>query len=358
MSPPNLAKQTGAQEPDSLDLLHYRTPAFHGSLSRMQTLHRNNDGLFFPVTPQDTSGDLARKILGFMKNHAGIQSNDPLRRKVDRLIQEQGRDLSFLNIFQEEHAGWQAMEWQQVLEKLTVHETCFYRDSAQLKLMRQEFLRDHIRAMARTASPILRIWSAATSTGEEAYTLAMLAVQELMSQQEARFATDHEILIDPRWTIEVLGTDISNRVLSHARAGRYLDNGSLSTFRALPDNMRVFFQRETADRNGDPPCYQIIPSIRKLVRFQQHNLNCGKPGMENADLVVCRNVMIYFDDATRLEVQKELCQALNPSGCLVLGPADNNLLFDRYTAHWGEKSVFYLRRNFYGTRRDSGSHCW
>jgi molybdenum cofactor biosynthesis protein MoaC len=178
----------------------------------------------------------------------------------------------------------------------SVKETYFYREPEPLLALDWHALLD--RALRRGAST-LRIWSAACSTGEEAYTLAMLAC--------AAFGTD-------RPPVDIVGTDISAAAIEHAMAGRY---GARSV-RQLPPELRD----RHLDRLQDGS-YVVKPHIRRLVSFAQHNLVDGTAtGLAFLDLVLCRNVLIYFDAPTAAGVVTRLREALGPGGILCLGAAD------------------------------------
>lgn len=175
-------------------------------------------------------------------------------------------------------------------------ESFFFRDAGQVALIRNCLLPERIRQ--RAASRMLRIWSAGCSTGEEAYTLAML-VAELLPPAAG-------------WDITILATDINRQALQRARAGIY-NNWS---FRGVPDQVRLrYFQHE----NGN---WKIAQSMRGMVNFAEDDLlSAATPAIANGDfdLIVCRNVLMYYRDDVLPSVVGKLTRALTPAGFLLVG---------------------------------------
>ena len=184
-----------------------------------------------------------------------------------------------------------------LLDEVTVKETFFLRELPQFELISWQALEDRARdAGAET----VRIWSAGCATGEEAYTLALLAC-------EASWPAE------PR--VRILGTDISDAALARARSGVYRPRST----RDLDQTLRRRYFREEGD--------VLIAGerLRSLVTFARHNLvrdPAPPPGEGGFDLILCRNVLIYFDSATADGVTAALNGALAPSGTLILGVAD------------------------------------
>ena len=192
-----------------------------------------------------------------------------------------------------------ADELQSLLNAVTIQETHFFRNPPQFRALRQHVLPQLIRA-ATTGSRRLRIWSAGCSTGEEPYSIAML-IREIVP------------LLDG-WDIKVLGTDISTRALDAARAGRYT---SRSLGVADPADVARWFIRD-----GDE--FVVRPEVRELVEFRRHNLVVDAPPFESEpiDLILCRNVTIYFSrDTTRL-LMARLHERLSDGGYLFLGHSE------------------------------------
>jgi chemotaxis protein methyltransferase CheR len=181
-----------------------------------------------------------------------------------------------------------------LIDEVTVQETAFMRDRPQLDAIAWG-------SLGATRSRALRVWSVGCASGEEAYTLALLAV---------------EAFAPGPLRVEVLGTDISDAALATAAVGRYGERAMRAVDPALRE--RYF------DRQGDGS-YLVGGRLRRLVRFRRHNLARGPTppsGEAGFDLVICRNVLIYFDAALVAPAVAALRRALRPGGTLLLGHAD------------------------------------
>jgi chemotaxis protein methyltransferase CheR len=143
----------------------------------------------------------------------------------------------------------------------------------------------------------LRFWSAAASTGQEAYSLAMLLLEERLSD----------------WNIQILGTDFSSQVLERARSGKYQQ---IEVNRGLPAALLVkHFRRFGVD-------WVLSEPVRRMARFETIDLRKSMRALGPFDLVFCRNVMIYFDSETKRHILKELHGTLFRGGWLLLGGAE------------------------------------
>ncbi|NVJ26991.1 protein-glutamate O-methyltransferase CheR [Myxococcus sp. AM011] len=192
-------------------------------------------------------------------------------------------------------------ELEAAVESLTTHETYFFREPSQLKAFREELLPLLEKRNARTKR--LRLWSAGCSSGEEAYTLAMLL------KDERRFED---------WDVEVYGSDISRRVLSMARSAEYGPSALRATSADLLE--RFFVPAGKAK-------VRVRDDVRAMVSFGHHNLldEAGSQLVMKMDAVFCRNVMIYFDQSARRRVLRILRDRLVPGGYLLLGHSENLL---------------------------------
>jgi chemotaxis protein methyltransferase CheR len=183
----------------------------------------------------------------------------------------------------------------QVVEAMTTNETYFFRDPAHYDAIRTVLL-PRLKEDRRDTKK-LRFWSAAASTGQEAYSLAMLLLENGLSD----------------WNIQILGTDFSSQVLDRARSGRFQQ---IEVNRGLPAALLVkHFRRSGVD-------WQLSDTIRQMVRFETIDLRKSMRSLGPFDLVFCRNVMIYFDAATKKEILKELHGTLFRGGWLLLGGAE------------------------------------
>jgi chemotaxis protein methyltransferase CheR len=188
-----------------------------------------------------------------------------------------------------------------LISALNVGETHFLRDQAQIQALEERILPDII--ARRRPQRRLRVWSAACSTGEEAYTLAILVHQQLLDLAE--------------WDVRILATDVNGRALERASRGVY---GPWS-FRGVPPHVkRAYFVRD-----GDR--YRVAPRIRAMVSFEQANLVDGVPLRSPADpwkvdLILCRNVLQYFDGETAQAVVGRLMTCLDGNGWILLSQVE------------------------------------
>jgi chemotaxis protein methyltransferase CheR len=192
-----------------------------------------------------------------------------------------------------QNPGW----LEELVEYLTIGETYFLRDSAQIAALRTRILPDVI--ARRTADRRLRVWSAGCSTGEEVYTLAMLL-------SEANLGVG--------WDVTLVGTDVNRESLRTARNACY----PAWSFRTTPDEIRDRYFEPV--KNG----WRVIESVRRMARFAWMNLGAEPlvPPATDLDVVVCRNVTIYFDHEATQRLYRGLINSLGPGGWLVLGPSD------------------------------------
>jgi chemotaxis protein methyltransferase CheR len=187
-----------------------------------------------------------------------------------------------------------------LVDNLTTNETYFFRESPQLRAFTEEILPELRTTLADRKS--LRIWSAGCSTGEEPYTIAMLLLES--------GAWWHD------WQVEILGSDINQRVLHTARKGVYKKTSHrVST----PEMMKKYFVEEG---KGD---YRIIDRVRELVSFSYVNLlDPFKTSLiNNMDVIFCRNVIIYFDRDAKKKVIESFHDKLRDNGYLLLGHSES-----------------------------------
>jgi chemotaxis protein methyltransferase CheR len=207
-----------------------------------------------------------------------------------------------------------------VIEALLNHETFFFRDVKPFQLLDERGLgRLHA---ARAATKRLRIWSAGCSTGQEAYTLAMM-----IADQADRWAG---------WSIEILATDLSPAAIAQARSGRY---SQFEIQRGLPIGQML----RRFDQNGVH--WHADIKLRSAIRFQTHNLlDAPPPGQ--FDVILCRNVLLYFSADVRRLVFARMASAIQPDGLLMLGAGETAM---------GQTDQFvsdYECRGFYRPRMD------
>ncbi len=246
-----------------------------------------------------------RLIRDFINRFCGIYFADDSAYLVQRRLRERLRELGVAG-FGEYYRYLQyhpkaERELEAAAEVLTTNETYFFREPYQLRAFTDEILPAvRARAIAR-GSKRLDVWSAGCSSGEEVFTIAMLV--------------DASGLFDG-WDVRVFGNDISRRVLTKARGATY----GAASFRAMiPDYEKYFI--ETDDGR------QVHPRIRAMCHFGHLNLMNQRRAaiVGRVDVTFCRNVLIYFDDASRRKVLETIYQRLNRGGYLLLGHSESLL---------------------------------
>jgi len=184
-----------------------------------------------------------------------------------------------------------------IAEAMTVNETSFFRDLKPFEMLRERILPRLIEQ--RREERRLRVWSAASSTGQEAYSLAMLIAEHFPALAG--------------WDVKIIGTDISRSVVDYARRGRYR---RLEVNRGLPARMLVkYFVREGEE-------WAVCQGVRSMCEFQCTNLCAPLPKLPAFDLVMLRNVLIYFPPRDRRNLFEEVYRQMAGDGCLVLGNAE------------------------------------
>lgn len=211
-----------------------------------------------------------------------------------------------------------------LIDAITTNETFFFRDTQPFELLRHKLLPDlydrRMRKMREGNDPgPVRIWSAACSTGQEIYSIAMI-MKEMMP-----------LFGNPQ--LKLLGTDISRAALQQASTGRY---NKFEVERGLSPEMRNKYF--VADQNT----WRIKDELRAMVSFQQINLLKPLVGIGKWDIIFCRNVAIYFPMADRKNLFNSLADSLNPGGALIIGSTEfMSGICDRFTAMNHMRSTYY-----------------
>jgi chemotaxis protein methyltransferase CheR len=209
------------------------------------------------------------------------------------------------------------LHWK-VVEAMTTNETSFFRDVKPFEALRQVVVPTLIKA--RQNERKLSIWCAACSSGQEPYSISMMLREHFPELQN--------------WNVTILATDISTEVLEKSRNGRYTQ---LEVNRGLPANYLVkYFKKDGVE-------WQIDESIRKMVEIRRMNLSVAWPLMPPIDLVMLRNVMIYFPVETKKQILKNMRSVLRPDGHLFLGTAETTINLDTNFTCETFKNVTYYR---------------
>src|SRR6266850_2151102 len=209
-------------------------------------------------------------------------------------------------------------ELARLLENLTVNETSFFRNKAQLDLFHKHILDDLMRRKQSQRDYSLRIWSAGCSTGQEPYTLAMLIADSLayyyLRNPQSVTMPSPKPLIPPPWKVEIIASDISYSVLRAAQEGTY----SETQMTGVDYNYRLRYFDKVGER------YAIKKALKEVVHFDFHNLKTEYLPQRN-DVIFCRNVMMYFDEPEQKRLLEKFARCLNHHGHLFVGHAESLL---------------------------------
>jgi len=184
-----------------------------------------------------------------------------------------------------------------VVEAMTTNESLFFRDKVPFEHFRSTILPSLM--AARRATRTIRIWCAAAATGQEPYSLAII-----LKEMERELAG---------WRIDLVATDLSNEVLEKARQGIY---SHFEVQRGLPIHLLIRYFTPSGDM------WRLAPELRAMVRYRQLNLLSDFSHLGVFDLIFCRNVLIYFDQQTKIDLLERLAQTVTGDGYLVLGAAE------------------------------------
>lgn len=234
----------------------------------------------------------------FIFETAGITLPDSKKALVGGRLAKRLRELQlerYADYFALLRRDGQDRERQTAVDLLTTNETYFFREPKHFDFLRQQAL------AVRGQSQTFRVWSAASSSGEEAYSIAMVLAD----------------CLGDRTPWEVMGSDISARVLAGAQRALYPMSRAHDI---APDFLKRFCLRGTQEYQGS---FLIQPSLRSRVHFRQINLNAPLPQMGAFDVVFLRNVMIYFSESTKREVVERMVGCIRPGGYFLVGHAES-----------------------------------
>jgi chemotaxis protein methyltransferase CheR len=246
------------------------------------------------VTPPDY--EYLRKLL---RDHSGLDLSADKQYLIESRLLPLARKAGLAGIselVQKMKAGPTALIGQ-VVEAMTTNETFFFRDKVPFDHFRDSIMPEILQARAGRKS--IRIWCAAGSTGQEPYSLAM-CLKEMSAALNG-------------WRIEILATDLSQEVIEKSKAGIY---SQFEVQRGLPIQLLVKYFKQTGE------VWQINPEIRAMVQHRQLNLLHDFSQLGVFDVIFCRNVLIYFDQETKINIFNRLAKATEPDGFLVLGAAE------------------------------------
>jgi chemotaxis protein methyltransferase CheR len=246
------------------------------------------------VTPMDY--EFLRKLL---KERSGLDLSSDKQYLVESRLNPLARRVGLSGIEElvaKIRSGAEALT-SEVVEAMTTNETFFFRDKIPFDHLRQTVLPELVQARANRRS--LRIWCAASSTGQEPYSIAM-CIKEF-----APLAG---------WRVEIVATDLSQGVLEKSRAGIF---SQFEVQRGLPIQMLVKYFTQTGE------LWQLNADTRAMVQHRQLKLLQDFSHLGTFDVIFCRNVLIYFDQDTKINIFDRLARVLEPDGVLALGAAES-----------------------------------
>ncbi|MBK8186348.1 MAG: protein-glutamate O-methyltransferase CheR [Cellvibrio sp.] len=242
-----------------------------------------------------------RSFRDLMRCATGIELSEAKKHLVSGRLSKRLHTLgvrSFGDYYRLVSSGDNQEEYQRMVDLLTTHETYFFREPKHFDYLAESVLPQLCR---RSDNSPLRIWSAASSTGEEAYSLAMTLMDKLK--------------LDRPW--EILGTDISRDVIIKAQQGIYRTERMDGI---PPDYLRRYFLRGIGSKTGT---LRVVPEVRQRVRFAQANLNESFAAVGDFDVVFLRNVLIYFDQATKHKIVERVLKQIRKGGWLFIGHSES-----------------------------------
>jgi chemotaxis protein methyltransferase CheR len=258
-------------------------------------------------------------LVTLLRERSGLSLTTDKQEFVTRRLQPLAERQGFSDwrgLVEEVRRGNEQLE-RALVETLTTRDTWFFRDPADFAAFRDSMLPKLMET--RRASRRLRIWCAGSATGQEAYSLAMVL---------------NDLDLFHMWDIEILATDLSEQAIGRAQVGLYTQN---EIERGLSPQMLAKYIRQ--DSGG----WWIDESLRRRVRFRVLNMLHAFTHLGVFDVIFCRNVMMYFDPATKEDVARRLCQRLAADGHLVLGAAES--VEELHDVHKRADTVLAFRRS-------------
>ena len=246
------------------------------------------------MTPPDY--EYLRKLL---RDHSGLDLSADKQYLIESRLLPLSRKAGLAGIGElvQKMKGGSASITTQVVEAMTTNETFFFRDKVPFDHFREAIIPEMLKARASRKS--IRIWCAAGSTGQEPYSLAM-CLKEMSAALTG-------------WRVEIVATDLSQEVLEKSKAGIY---SQFEVQRGLPIQLLVKYFKQ----NGE--LWQVNADIRAMVQHRQLNLLHDFSPLGVFDVIFCRNVLIYFDQETKVNIFNRLAKVTEPDGFLALGAAE------------------------------------
>jgi len=278
------------------------------------------------------SAEQFAKMAKIIYDRSGIHFPDSKKYIIESRLSQRVAELDMEDF--DQYIGYLTMgpyqteEFQEMFNRITINETSFFRNDSQLDVFESQILPELLEA--RASKKRLRIWSAACSTGEEPFTLAMLLHRTLGVR-----------LSD--WRIEILGTDISEKAINVANEGRYTSYAVRTTSSLMKDR---YFKQDGRD-------FILDDTIRSMVNFEKHNLKDTMAAKRHGtwDVIFCRNVLIYFDDDMKAGVLSMFNNQLAADGTLFIGHSERiKTLTDQFTQLQIPQGFCYQKTDYVTTK--------
>jgi len=269
----------------------------------MNQNHRDPKTALPPITEQEFSR-FQKLIYSAAGIHLAPHKRALLEARLSKHIRELGLD-SFDAYYQHVVTADPGDELVRMLDRVSTNETCFFREPRQFEFLEQQIFDEWRENAAAGLKPKrLRLWSAGCSSGEEAYSIAMLLLDHFPRHNS--------------WDVKILATDLSTRALDKAEDAVW----PIAKAREIPEKyLKRYMLRGTGSQNG---MMKAGAEIRSLIHFERLNLNDQRyPVAGRFDAIFCRNVLIYFDTPSRTRVIDRLIDRLTPSGYLLVGHAES-----------------------------------
>ncbi|WP_457571375.1 CheR family methyltransferase [Desulfovulcanus sp.] len=281
------------------------------------------------ITPEEV-----KLLAQYIYNISGIYLDQSkaylLETRLKGLLEQQGL-RSYMELYKKAKSDPTKRLEKAIIDAVTTKETLFFRDNTPFELLKHKILPDLIDRRSRGRlkfMPVkIRIWSAACSTGQEVYSIA-IAVKEVIPDLD-------------KYQIYILGSDISDEAIARASYGKY---NKFEIERGLPNDKLTKYFTPTPDGN-----WRIKDEIRSMVTFKKINLMRPFVTLGKFDVIFCRNVLIYFTPEDKKKILDRLAEALQPDGYLIIGGTESLAgITDRFEPKRYMGGVFYQLKDFKG----------
>ena len=245
--------------------------------------------------------------------------------RLSKLMLESGAS-SFDELYNKAKSNEKPGLTQKIINAITVNETFWFRDAVLWKFFEREVVPKLVEMLVSKEKPKIRIWSAAASTGQEAYSIAMCIDNYLKRNNISDISLSD---------FEILATDISDRVLEIAKNGRY---DRISMTRGLSEHYKAAYFK------SNNSAWDLVPLIKDSVKFECFNLKKDYTGFGTFDVIFCRYVLIYFPDSLKSEIVRKMHNSLYDGGVLFTGNyVLYNMLRDIFNANSYENLTYYTK---------------